>query len=191
MNLVGDYDDLDMTGIDPAFYARVPADAQRRVVNADSSWRLIWNSKAERYQILYREPSVVQKLDDGWLRGWQIIATFTAPLNVTDIVTEMRRRADFMLTKLAKMGYASLEEYLDDDSAMEKATDDLISDAVDDYMDGAMARSRDEEALIAKRRVVTLDEASGRRHVRRGKVLFLPPGMNPKSVTNNVGLVTT
>lgn len=191
MNEVGAYDDIDMAGIDPRFYANVPADAQKRLIGAIPECRLVWNAGAAKFQVCYREPAIANRLEDLWLRGWQIVATFGPPLDVEQIIAMLRKREQFVAWKLRKMGYGGetdrevIDAYLDDaDNVLKKASDDLHEAVCDDYFHGPLARVRDEDAIYRKSLERALDET--RRHTSRRR-LVVPATHVPRFVTPKGG----
>jgi len=162
---VGSIDDVDLDGIEPRFTAQVPDEAQCRLASAIPECRLVWNNAASVFQVVYREPHLAQQLDDGYLRGWQIVATFEPPLDVEAVIAAMRKREEFIAWKLGQMGYHGetnrdvIEAYLDDaDAVLEKASDDLHEAVCDDYFNGPLARVRDEVGIHRKFMERTLDE---------------------------------
>lgn len=183
--MIETYDDLDMNGIEPRFYAEVPIDVQARIVGAEPLQRLVFNRRVQKYQVLYKEPTIRQPLDGGWLVGWQIIATFDAPLDVDQIISTMKKREDFVAFKLKQMGYESLEAYLDDaENILKKQTEDNLSDAVDEHWSvwtpgvtrvGPLGEYGNSDRFFEKSVSGVLDKT--RRHSRTGKVLFVPPSV--------------
>lgn len=77
MNAVGEYDDIDMHGIEPRWYSSVPVSDQRRFIAAKPSMRVLWNEIAKANAIIVRDPAVAAEFNDGHLRGWSIAHTFT------------------------------------------------------------------------------------------------------------------
>lgn len=138
--------DFDTTGIDSRFLANIPEGAQERIAAVDKDMRFVWNDRVKKYQIVYREPGLMTQYDDGaFLQGWGLVATFDPPLEVDVVCRQMGYRKNFEELELKRLGFKTIEEYLDyvpkamvdddDPSAGEcdARTKQLVSDQLDDF----------------------------------------------------------
>ena len=115
MNAPGDYDDVSMEGLLPAWYEYVvPADVQKNVIAAIPEVRLIWNNLIKRFQVVYRCPEkVIRYWDGGFMRGWELLAfEFTSPLRTDEVLHTMRRWEDFNRT-LKENGFKDLDDWIE------------------------------------------------------------------------------
>lgn len=164
-----------MNGIPAELTARISDEWQAQLAKAIPECRIVWNNHAEQFQVVYEEPKHAQQIDGTHLRGWVIIATFEPDSTMDSIIALLRKREEFVAWKLQKMGYQGdtladrLEAYLDDDSALERMSEQLHDDACDEYFGGPLGRTRDEDAVWEKRTKRAADQT--RRHSAHTKLV--------------------
>ena len=179
----------DTRGIDPAWLAQVPDDAQARLASAIPECRFVWNEDIAKFQVVHREPAVRQSFRDGYLRGWQTIATLDPPLDVDAALQMLRARQHFVDEKLRKMGYASMDEYLADaDNVLARMSEEQLDAALDDYFGGPLAAVRDEDDVALRRFRREMDQT--RRHSAHTR-LVVParplPRLSPAQIASLPG----
>lgn len=117
MNEVGAYDDIDMNGLDRAWYeSYVPAEAQRRLVDAFPDLRLIWNAELRLFQTVYRQPNWTQPYYGGCcvMVGWAIIpGNYEPPLSMDSVIGQLRAREHLAHVVANEKGYATFAEYVE------------------------------------------------------------------------------
>lgn len=171
-------------GIDARWTASIPDEAQRRIATAidGNDLRLVWNNSIEKFQVILRAEECLTVFQDGALDGWEIIGTFDPPLEVETIISTLRSRQQFVMWKLRQMGYGTendtdadvLNAYLDDaPRIMAQASEKAWDDALSDYLDGAVARGRDEEA-VAKKNYRRMRDATTNRRAHANYKLVVP-----------------
>lgn len=143
--LIGVDDDIDMRGINPAWYGRVPSDAQRRLIAVFPEARFVWCNVTRQWAVLQRIPGIVVRFNDGTLDGWIIGNRFPAGLPFNGIIQNMRaidRRRLAEQEKDSKKrgdvrtgGTLDLEAQMaEHDAAKERAADKELEDMVKDAM---------------------------------------------------------
>jgi|GEM_PF-5510929 len=149
----------DEVGIDARWTARISDDVQAQIAKAFPEMRLVWNDSIDKFQTVLRSDGCMTVFQDGTLMGWELVGEHAPPLDVDSILATMRGRQHFVAYRLREKGYGTenssdadvLNAYLDDsDNIVEAFVDQLYDDAVDDYLDGPMARARDEEGVLRR-----------------------------------------
>lgn len=117
MNLPGDYDDLDMRGLDRDWWeSHVPAEAQKTLYAAFPELRLIWNCRKKFFQCVHRQPGHIEAYYGGCgvMLGWSIIpGNYEPPLRIDDVVNQLRAR-EYVATEWCKAnGYADVADAAD------------------------------------------------------------------------------
>lgn len=174
--------DVSFNGIPSECLSGVSKEAQEAVVKAFPDLRLLWNPRINRYQIAIREDgSRAGWIDGQKLVGWFLMGRdFPPTVSRDEIVAELRRVQEFNESQIKAMGYENAGDYVD--AAWEKAKAELEAekDALADDVFGTAAKQRvyaidgiaPNEQFVARTRERENDIASGKRHVRRGKVRF-------------------
>jgi len=113
--IADDLPDLKLTGIPRDAYSGVSEDAMRRVAGAFPDVRLLWNNKIQRHQCVFEEPGCIS----GWITGeklvgWRFMAgDFPAAMSVDEIIGELRRRQEFNMNELRRLGFEDAGAYVD------------------------------------------------------------------------------
>jgi len=179
----------DETGIDARWTAEVSDEMQSRVASAFPDMRIVWNNSLTKYQAVLQSEGCLTVFQEGTLVGWEIIGEFEPGESIDVIISTLRGRQHFVAYKLRKMGYGTendsdsdvMNAYLDDsDRIAEEAVEKLYDDAINDYMDGAFARARDEKEVLRKR-IIRLGDLNTNRRAHAATKLVIP--CNPAGVT--------
>jgi hypothetical protein len=180
-----DLPNVSFNGIPQDCLNGVRMEAQEKVVAAFPDARLLWNPKIDRYQVAIREDGSRSGWVDGQkLIGWLLIGRdFPPAVSGEEIVTELRRIHDFNTSQLAAMGYADPGEYVDamwekmvaeKQAAKDALADDIFNIGQRDVVRSIGGLTGEQSLGMNRLSDITAereqDAASGRRHLRRGKV---------------------
>lgn len=194
-----DLPEIKFTGIPRDALSGVSEDAQRRVASAFPDVRLLWNNKIQRHQCVFEEPGNLTKWINGEvIVGWRFMAgDFPPAMCADEIVAELRRRQDFNMNELKKLGFKDAGEYADHlFKQMQKQIDDDADALCDDVFAvgekdtvrsiGGLSpgQTKNMNAASDDSRILTLDRMSGRRDLRRGKVLPYLRKMKANEIPN-------
>ena len=136
MNEIGAYDDVSMSGLDPAWYeSTVPIEAQKTLIAAYPELRLLWNVARRMFQIVHRQPGHMETYYGGCgvMVGWSIIpGNYDPPLSIDSVIGQLRAREHFATVQVKEKGFENVSDYAD------YLADKLIADrsqAANDAMD--------------------------------------------------------
>jgi len=100
VNDIGAYDDLDMRGLDPAWYERVPRHVQDALKHLGEDLRILWRNETGSWAVVERNPGYVISFEGGYLRDWGVVIwDWDVPLGdgsgIAANIAAMIRAADY------------------------------------------------------------------------------------------------
>lgn len=117
MNEVGDYEDIDMHGLDPVWYESVvPVGAQRSLIAAFPELRLIWNQPRSVFQIVHRQPGWREAYYGGCclMVGWSIIpGDYEPPLSMDSVLGQLHAREHVAVEETRRLGFETFSDRVD------------------------------------------------------------------------------
>ncbi len=181
VNEPGAYDGIDMRGIEPAWYEPfVPVEAQKKVIAYDSNCRLVYTQRFKRFIVVHRLMGIKQAFCDGFLRNWVISfpGEAHAPLDVDALLADMReadrwknhgthKQADDAYNRAADQAFKTHR-----DRAEAESVDPFEAELHDALSSHGKRVAYNNDAQTAREKEA--DEASGRRDLKRGPLLFVP-----------------
>lgn len=178
MNAPGDYEGIDMAGIDPRWYeSHVPAEDQRTFIRYDRRLRYIRSQRTGNFLVVAAVPRHREKFSDSWLVGWGVTylrrGDAAKILDAEGTLAELRaidRMKNFASKKAADEAVAAGWEE-NDRVRLATLSDEVFAPAEEMLRENARKSAGQLEREIVERK----DTASGKRHVRRGR-LFVPAG---------------
>ena len=119
-----DLPDVSFEGIPSNYLSDVPLETQRIVTTAFPEIRVLWNAKIWKYQLVCVAETLLTPYYDGQtLRGW-VILPGDVPQNQggDEMVKNIRARQNFNMVELKRLGFDSIEAYVDSwEPALKKA----------------------------------------------------------------------
>ena len=186
MSRLDDYEDIDMDGLEPWMYSRIPAEINQNVHDARGGYepiRVIWNGKLDQPTVLVKSPGTATEWHDGfYLRGWAILMHWDQPLGdgsgIVDYIANMVSMLDHRNDREA--AEKELTRRIDESAAKVEVEEDQRSD---DFVEDRFPKTYLEEVAfnrdVEKWDEVRWDIASGSKAFKRAL---------PKAKGGNSGL---
>lgn len=157
MNELGAYDDLDMHGLDPVWYAlAAPRSWQDEIRKLDPALRVLWDPRLAMWAVIFQNPAMLTDFANGSMVGWALIVRFPHDMDIDGILANMGAMQDRNKYATPEQAVEASERQAED--IEKKRREDLVErdgqmfDEIEQNALGSQSLWKDEAKLLHDRR---------------------------------------